>query len=104
MTTADQYKVKQSKTGEFSSNNKASPIDFEMQISLPRKAPPNISPSKRAFEKYKPRGLFSEFYGLQLFHLFGYSLSLELFKTADIYTNCAVRAHLTCTKEKSCIS
>ena len=26
-------------------------------------APPKISPSKRAFEKYKPRGLFSEFYG-----------------------------------------
>ncbi|CAH3181964.1 unnamed protein product, partial [Porites evermanni] len=24
--------------------------------------PPKISPSKRAFEKYKPRGLFSEFY------------------------------------------
>ena len=28
-------------------------------------APPKISPSKRAFEKYKPRGLFSEFYGSQ---------------------------------------
>ena len=26
-------------------------------------APPKISSSKRAFEKYKPRGLFSEFYG-----------------------------------------
>ena len=25
-----------------------------------------ISPSKRAFEKYKPRGLFSEFYGIVL--------------------------------------
>ena len=23
-----------------------------------------MSPSKRAFEKYKPRGLFSEFYGV----------------------------------------
>ena len=23
-----------------------------------------MSPSKRAFEKYKPRGLFSEFYGI----------------------------------------
>ena len=47
---------------------KASPIDFEMQISLHRLAPPNISPSKnkplkRAFEKYKPQGLFLEFYG-----------------------------------------
>ena len=27
-------------------------------------APPKISPSKRAFEEYKPRGLFSEFYGI----------------------------------------
>ena len=26
--------------------------------------PPKISPSKRAFEKYRPRGLFSEFYGI----------------------------------------
>ena len=26
-------------------------------------APPKISPSKRAFEKCKPRGLFSGFYG-----------------------------------------
>ena len=26
--------------------------------------PPKISPSKRVFEKYKPRGLFSEFYGI----------------------------------------
>ena len=29
-------------------------------------APLKISPSKRAFEKYKPRGLFSEFYGMQV--------------------------------------
>ena len=26
------------------------------------KAPPKISPSNRAFEKYKPQGLFLEFY------------------------------------------
>ena len=26
-------------------------------------SPPKISPSKRVFEKYKPRGLLSEFYG-----------------------------------------
>ena len=32
--------------------------DFVTQISLRTK----ISPSKRAFEKYKPRGFFSEFY------------------------------------------
>ena len=30
------------------------------------KARPKIGPSKRAFEKYKPRGLFSEFYGTLL--------------------------------------
>ena len=45
----------------------ASPIDFETQISLRRlvslAAVFSISPSKRAFKKYKPRGLFSEFYG-----------------------------------------
>ena len=29
-------------------------------------ARPKIGPSKRAFEKYKPRGLFSEFYGTLL--------------------------------------
>ena len=29
------YKVKQSKKGKFTSNCKASPIDFETQISLP---------------------------------------------------------------------
>ena len=57
------YKVKQCKNGKFTSSYKASPIDFETQISLRGlKAPPNISPSKRAFEKSKPRGqLFSEF-------------------------------------------
>ena len=30
------YKVKQSKNGKFTSNYKASPIDFETQISLRR--------------------------------------------------------------------
>ena len=29
-------------------------------------APPKINSSKRAFEKYKPRGLFWEFYGTSL--------------------------------------
>ena len=33
---AFKYKVKQSKNGKFTSNYKASPIDFEMQISLHR--------------------------------------------------------------------
>ena len=58
------HKVKQRKNGKFTFNYKASPTDFETQISLRRLAPPNISPSKRAFEKYKPWGLFSEFYGI----------------------------------------
>ena len=34
--------------------------------------PPKISPSKRAFEKYKPRGLFSEFYGISNVSLEGF--------------------------------
>ena len=33
------------------------------QSTLKRKFPLYISPSKRAFEKYKPQGLFLEFYG-----------------------------------------
>ena len=44
------YKVKQSKNGKFPSNCKASPSDFETQISLHRQAPWKISPSKN-----KPR-------------------------------------------------
>ena len=58
------YEVKQSKNGKFPSNYKASPIDFETQISLHRLAPPNISPFKRALENCEPQGLFSEFYGI----------------------------------------
>ena len=50
------YKVKQSKNGKFTSNYKASPIDFETQISL----------HIRAFKKFKPRGLFQEFYCIRL--------------------------------------
>ena len=61
---AIKYKVKQSKNGKFPSNYKASPIDSGTQIFLRRQAPPNISPSKRTFEKYRPQGLFSEFYGM----------------------------------------
>ena len=49
--------------------------DFETQFPsvykpLRIKAPPKISPSKRAFEKYKPQGLFSEFYGNYLAYEF----------------------------------
>ena len=40
------------------SNYTPSPIDFATQLSLRREAPPKISPSKSAFEKCKPWGLF----------------------------------------------
>ena len=41
-------------------------VDKPLRIQAPSK----ISPSKRALEKYKPRGLFSEFYDiLRLFQL-----------------------------------
>ena len=40
------YKVKQRKNGKFPSIYRASPIDFETQISPRRQAPPNIRPSK----------------------------------------------------------
>ena len=36
MEIALKYKAKQNKNGKFSSNYKASPIDFETQISLRR--------------------------------------------------------------------
>ena len=39
------------------------PPTTKTQISLHSLAAPNISPPQRAFEKYKPRGLFLEFYG-----------------------------------------
>ena len=53
-----------------------------------------ISPSKRAFEKYKPQGLFSEFYGM-LFKLlfwkniqaFSFKLSPNPFHNKIIYLN-----------------
>ena len=65
------YRVKQSKNSKFPSNCKLAQsilkrkfpsIDNPLRI----QAPPKISPSKRVFEKYKPRGLFSEFYGMSL--------------------------------------
>ena len=50
---------KQSKNGKFPSNYKASAIDLILKSKLPSidkllriLAPPKISPSKRAFEKY----------------------------------------------------
>ena len=38
-------------------------------MSLRRKAPSNISPSERAFEKYKPRGLLIIFWNFMVFNL-----------------------------------
>ena len=55
---------------EFALEYKAKMINFlpttsfETQISLRTQPPSKISPPKRAFEKYKLRGLFSEFYGI----------------------------------------
>ena len=38
------------------------PGGLYLEIAIRIQAPPKISPSKRAFEKYKSGGLFSEFY------------------------------------------
>ena len=71
MEFALEYKEKQSKNGKFPSvyklaqsilKRKFPSLDKPLRI----QASPKISPSKRAFEKYKPRGLFSEFYGISL--------------------------------------
>ena len=64
------YKVKQSKNRKFTSNYNASPIVLKRKFApvdkpLRTLAPPKINPSKKAFEKYKPGGLFSEFYGIR---------------------------------------
>ena len=45
------------------SSRKFSSVDKPFRIW----APPKISPSKKALENYKPRGLFSEFYGIQVY-------------------------------------
>ena len=63
MKIALKYKVKQSKNSKFPPNYKANPIDFETQISNISPSA-KISPSKRAFEKYKPGSLLSEFNGM----------------------------------------
>ena len=55
MENCPQIQSKTKQKRQIYSNYKASPIDFETQISLRREGPPNISPSKRAFEKYKLR-------------------------------------------------
>ena len=71
-----EYDVKPSKNHDgkfqFTSIYKASPVDFETQISLRRSATPNIipsklSPSKRAFEKISPGAYFRNFTVAQVF-------------------------------------
>lgn len=52
------YNVKQLNqnfNGKFTSYDKASPIKLETHISLPRYAPPKVSPLKRAFENINLR-------------------------------------------------
>ena len=57
MEFALKYKVRQSKNGTFPSNNKLA------QTILKHKFPSVHKPHEIGFEKYKLRGLFSEFYG-----------------------------------------
>ena len=69
MEFALEYKVKQSKNGKFPSHYKLAQSILKRKFPSDHKplrilAPPKISPLKRAFEKYKPWGLFSEFYGI----------------------------------------
>ena len=66
LENALKYKVKQSKNGKFPSHYKLKLAQLILKLQFPSVhkplrilAPPKISPSKRAFEKYKPRGLFS---------------------------------------------
>ena len=52
-----EYKEKQNKNGKF-------PFDYKLALRFYKaNFPPYISPSKKAFEKYKPGGLFPKFYG-----------------------------------------
>ena len=51
--TVLKYKVKQSKNSKFTSNYKASPIDFDTQISLQKEAP-----QKRPLKNISPRAYF----------------------------------------------
>ena len=67
-----QYKVKQSKNGKF-------PSDYKLAQSILKCTfPPMHKPLKKAFEKYKLRGLFSEFYGILLTSLLSLSNLLKV--------------------------
>ena len=87
MEIALKYKVKQSKNSKFLPNYKANPIDFETQISNISPSA-TISPSKRAFEKYKPRGLLSN-PGLDLKPSFANNPAVRLrCFSADLHSYC----------------
>ena len=64
-----EYNVKQSKNGKFTSNYKASPI------------------VDKPLQKYKPRGLFSEFYGNSFYEFYQLQkeLSILLYPNAYLY-------------------
>ena len=93
---------KAKKNGKYPSKNKASPIDFETQISLRTYAPPKRSPSKKAFEKYKPRGLFSEFYGnlLKLMLYMNYPRCGDCAFSASFVNECTAREGVEFTVHK----
>ena len=55
------YKVKQRKTVNFLPGIRLAQSIFKRKSSLRTYAPPKISPSKRAFEKYKPGAYFRNF-------------------------------------------
>ena len=62
MEFALKYKVKQSKNGTFPSNNKLAQTILKHKFPSVHK-PLQYKPHEIGFEKYKPHGLFSEFYG-----------------------------------------
>ena len=69
MEIALKYKAQQRKTVNFLPGIRLAQSILKQKFPSIHKplriqAPPKTSPSKRAFEKYKLRGLFSEFYGI----------------------------------------
>ena len=58
------YKVKQSKNGKFPYHYKLAQLILKRKFPSKYKPLRKSAPSKRVFEKCKPRGFFSEFYGM----------------------------------------
>ena len=65
LESALKYKVKQRKTVNFLPRRRLGQSILKRKFPSLHKPRPNISPSKRAFEKHKSWGLFSEFYGIR---------------------------------------